>query len=62
MYCSDYRLCPEFKYPAQMEDLWGVMLWIEEKDHAIFGSVDFKKLVIGGDSAGINHTRLVDRC
>jgi len=50
----DYRRCPENKFPSQIEDLWGVLLWIQQKQHPIFQQVDFAKLIIGGDSSGGN--------
>ncbi len=48
----DYRLAPENKFPAAIEDSWAVVQW------AAFGagglSIDTDRIGVGGDSAGGN--------
>jgi acetyl esterase len=52
----DYRLAPQFPYPAGPEDCEAALLWALEgygqDDHGI----DRQKITIGGDSAGGNMT------
>ena len=48
----DYRLAPEHKFPAALEDAIGVCRWIAEEG-AAFG-LDARRLAIAGDSAGGN--------
>lgn len=45
----DYRLCPEHKFPAGLDDVYATAEWIEK-------NVPDKELYIGGDSAGGNLT------
>jgi acetyl esterase/lipase len=48
----DYRLAPEFKFPAAVDDSHAVLRWL-----ALHGSeigVDAKRIAVGGDSAGGN--------
>ena len=42
----DYRLAPEFPFPAPVEDSVAAYRWLLSQ------GVDPKKIVIGGDSAG----------
>ncbi len=46
----DYRLAPEFPYPAAVEDVRDVVLYVQE--HAAEYSVDPTRMAIGGHSAG----------
>jgi epoxide hydrolase 4 len=46
----EYRLAPEFAFPAAFDDAWESLLWI--KANALQLGVDPQKLVVGGDSAG----------
>ena len=48
----DYRLAPEFPFPAAVEDCYNALVWIEKNAH-IWGG-DSSKLVVCGDSAGGN--------
>jgi acetyl esterase len=46
----DYRLAPEQKFPAAVDDCWAVMQWLAE--HAGSLGLDGSRLAVGGDSAG----------
>ena len=46
----DYRLAPEHRFPAAVEDSWGALQWLS-KQGATLG-LDGNRLAIGGDSAG----------
>ena len=48
----DYRLAPEDKYPAALEDAYAALAWTHA--HAGELGVDDRRLVIGGSSAGGN--------
>ncbi|MDD9896437.1 MAG: alpha/beta hydrolase [Gammaproteobacteria bacterium] len=53
----DYRLAPENKYPAAVEDAWDAARWVAANAVALGGDPD--KVAIGGDSAGGNLTAVV---
>ena len=46
----DYRLAPENKFPAAVEDAYGALKWVASHGQA-FGA-DTQQVAVGGDSAG----------
>jgi acetyl esterase len=48
----DYRLAPEHKYPAAVDDAYAALTWVHDNAHAI--AVDGDRLLVGGSSAGAN--------
>ena len=47
-----YRLAPENRFPAAVEDAWAGLVWLHENAAAI--GVDSEHLAVGGDSSGGN--------
>lgn len=53
----DYRLGPEFRFPAALDDCWAATCWIARCGGEL--GMDASRLAVGGDSAGGNLAAVV---
>jgi acetyl esterase len=52
VFSVDYRLGPEHKFPAAVDDSWSALQWIASNAADVL--IDAEQLAVGGDSAGAN--------
>lgn len=48
----EYRLAPEFPFPAAVDDAWATLCWVSERSEEL--GIDPQRIVVAGDSAGGN--------
>ncbi len=53
----DYRLAPEHRFPAAIDDAYGVVKWVIANKEQI--NVDAERIAVGGESAGGNLAAVV---
>jgi len=49
---ADYRLAPEHRFPAALDDAWTVLIWLYENARELGADPD--RLAVAGESAGAN--------
>jgi acetyl esterase/lipase len=55
----DYRLAPEHKFPAAVEDAYAALRWVMASAEEL--AIDGRRLAVGGDSAGGNLSTVIAR-
>ena len=53
LFSVDYRLAPQFPFPAALDDVWSAYLWVRNYSLSLLG-IEISEIVVTGDSAGGN--------